>query len=100
LKKKTSEHKGIDRSKYNNTSLSLINTTSRPKKQKQTKQKNSKDILKVNNTMDKMDFTDIYRVFHLTAPDCISFFFFFAVGCSKDSLKREVYSCECPHQKI
>jgi hypothetical protein len=45
-----------------NTPLSLI---------EQPDQKINKDILELNNTMDEMDLTDIYRVFH---PKIIYFY--------------------------
>jgi hypothetical protein len=42
-----------------NTLVSSIDRTSG--------QKINKDILELNNTMEEMDLTDIYRVFHPTA---------------------------------
>jgi hypothetical protein len=48
-----------------NTPLSSIDKTS--------KQKIIKEILELNDTIDQMDLTDVYRIFHPTSAQC-SFF--------------------------
>jgi hypothetical protein len=46
-----------------NTALSALGRSFRPKKKK------NKEILKLNYTIDQMDLTYIYIVFHPTAPE-------------------------------
>jgi exonuclease III len=48
-----------------NTPLSPIDTSS--------KQKINKEILKVNHTIDQMDLADVYRIFHPTSSQYMSF---------------------------
>jgi hypothetical protein len=64
-KTNTSELKGTDRTRYNNCGQ----THPTPSIDRTSRQKISKDILELNNTFDKMDLADIYRVFHPLAAD-------------------------------
>jgi exonuclease III len=48
-----------------NTPLSPIDRSS--------KQKISKEILELNHTIDQMDLTDVYRIFHTTSAQYIFF---------------------------